>query len=74
MIKSDDLETIRSRATGTTVDNFIRRIQELGNELQIIGNVPLNNILTDMTGLMTSGLRKNNDRKIEAITKETYQC
>lgn len=56
LIKSDDLETIRSRATGTTVDNFIRRIQELGNELQIIGNVPLNNILTDMTGLMTSGL------------------
>ncbi|GAN11683.1 hypothetical protein MAM1_0810c11264 [Mucor ambiguus] len=74
LIKSDDLETIRSRATGTTVDNFIRRIQELGNELQIIGNVPLNNILTDMTGLMTSGLRKNNDRKIEAITKEAYQC
>lgn len=74
LIKSDDLETIRSCTTGTTVDNFIRRIQELGNELQIIGNVPLNNILTDMTGLMTSGLRKNNDRKIEAITKEAYQC
>ncbi|KAI9005450.1 hypothetical protein CLU79DRAFT_713131, partial [Phycomyces nitens] len=70
-LKTSDLE-FPSLKDGSKVQIIKQKIQVLGETISIIGNNELSNLLVDLAGVVATGLKQNNEKKVEMIKQFVY--
>lgn len=59
-LKISDFPSLK---TGSTVQTIIRKVQALGEIVPVIRNNDSSNILVDLSGVLSTGIKDNNEKK-----------